>query len=216
MTVCIAAACFHDPKDKKRRIVMCSDTKLTSSLGSMEGSLKQVFLPNGWCCLTSGNEPDILALVRLYKAQFKDKANLQAETIDASIKAPLYRRKSELAEEYVQRHLGRSYDYFLKHGKDDLTAEHFFDISQKIARLDLGTSLILTGFIDDEPEIYYTDSDGTAKAAAYYAVIGEGEYVAHSAPLRRGHYDAYFLDQTVDHVYEAKTLAEYVSTLLSG
>jgi len=210
MTVCIAAVCT-DGDDEK--IILCSDTKWGGALGSREGGLKQLLLPHGWVCLTAGKEPDIASLIRLFTEHFIDEGKLHATKIDATIKQVLYRRKSELAEEYVQRHFGKSYDYFLKHGKAEFSSDHFFQTSQAITRIDLGASFILAGFIEGMPEIYYTDEHCVARPAPHYAVIGEGEYVASASLLRRGlttsahfHYAMYF-------VYEAKRQAESVPSV---
>lgn len=213
MTVCIAAACWNNREERAPRIVLCSDTKLSSSLGSTEGSLKQAYLGSTWNALTAGNEADIMALLRMYRAKFLEKDSLSAENIDATIKSVLYERKGQLAEEYVQSRFGRSYEYFLKNGKNEFASEHYFEVMQHVARADLGASFIIAGFIDGEAEIYYTETNGTAKAANHYAIIGEGEYVAQSALLRRQHTGLYFLDHTIYHVYEAKRLAEMVPSV---
>ena len=58
MTVCIAAACRDGSGPK---IVLCTDKKSSSSLGSAETARKAVKLAMNWWCLTAGTEADILA-----------------------------------------------------------------------------------------------------------------------------------------------------------
>lgn len=210
MTVCIAAAC---EADNEKKIILCTDQKSSSALGSAETARKEIPLGHSWRCLTAGTEPDILALVRLYKKQFQDSKNLKADTIDASVKAPLHQRKKELAEEYVRRRFAFSHDEFVKFGKERLPAEIFYDANQRIDQLNLNASLILAGFIDGEPEIYYTESDGVARAANHFAIIGEGEYVAASALLRRQQDDWTSFENTLYHVWEAKKLSEAVGSV---
>jgi hypothetical protein len=90
---------LQDGEEKK--IVLCTDRRSSSMVGSADTARKSIRLAKGWRCPTAGVEPDILALVRLYKARFANNDNLKAETIDASIKDPLFQRRKELSEEYV-------------------------------------------------------------------------------------------------------------------
>lgn len=210
MTVCIAAACRDNDEEK---IVLCTDRKSNSVLGAAETARKTVWLPNKWRCLTAGTEADIIALTRLYKLEFKNKNNLEAETIDATIKRPLHVRKLNLAEEYVRRRFAISYDEFIKFGKERLPLEVFFDATQNIAQLELDAELILAGFIGKHAEIYYTDSKGVARAAYHFAVVGEGEYIASASLLRREQQDWLSLEETLYNVFEAKTLAERVGSV---
>ncbi len=214
MTVCIAAACTGTANgDKERKIILCTDQKSSSALGSAETARKEIPLGNKWRCLTSGDEADILALVRLYRTQFADAENLKAETIDASMKAPLHQRKAELAEEYVRRRFAMSHSDFLRYGKERLPAEIFYDATQMISQLRLKAELIIAGFINGDAEIYYTDSAGEARAASHFAVVGEGEYVAHSSLLRRAQDDWTTMKTSLYNVYEAKRLSEAVGSV---
>ena len=210
MTVCIAAAC-RDGNEKK--IVVCTDKKLSSALGSAETSFKAPPLPNGWHCLTAGDEPDIHALWKLYQIRFMEPENLTAITIDASMKAPLHQRKAQLAEEYIQRRFAISYEEFMKEGKTRLPPELFYDAFQKVTHLSLKAEFIVTGFISNFPEIYHTDNEGIARAAYNFAVVGEGEYIAHSTLLRRSQNDFTPLHKTLYNVYEAKKLAEAIPSV---
>jgi hypothetical protein len=106
-----------------------------------------------------------------------------------------------------------THDDFLKFGKEKLPAEIFYDATLKIQQLRLDAELIIAGFIDGSVEIYHTDSNGVARAASDFAVIGEGEYVAASALLRREQSDLSPLLTTLYNVYEAKKLSESVGSV---
>lgn len=93
MTVCIAAACKVGAEHK---IVLCTDRKSSSMLGSAETARKAIRLGNGWRCLTAGVESDILSLVRLYSIAFKDINNLAPEKIDETIKGVLHQGKKRI------------------------------------------------------------------------------------------------------------------------
>jgi hypothetical protein len=118
-----------------------------------------------------------------------------------------------LTEEYIQRRFAFSHDDFIKVGKDRLPPEVFYDANQKVGLIELNADFILAGFIDGAAEIYYTDSGGTARAASYFAVVGEGEYVAASALLRREQDDWKSLENTLYNVFEAKRLAESIGSI---
>lgn len=210
MTVCIAAACREG---NEKRIVLCTDARVSSALGSAETGRKCKWLRRGWGCLTAGTEGEIAALVRLYEASFKDDANISASAIDASIKGPLSQRKKALAEEYIRHRFAMSHDEFLQFGKERLPAEVFFDAVQQISKISLEAELIIAGFIDRTAEIYYTDSQGRARAATHFAIVGEGEYVASSALLRRQQDDFTSLENTIYNVFEAKKLAQAVGSV---
>jgi hypothetical protein len=153
-----------------------------------------------------------MALVRLYRLQFKDPQNLRYDNIDASMKAPLHKRRVQLVDEYLQRRFAMSHAEFLNN-KDKLPQELYFDATQRLGQLKINAELIIAGFIDGTPEIYYTDTEGTARPANHFAVIGEGEYIAQSAMLRRQHSDWSDLTNTLYSVWEAKRLAQVIGSV---
>jgi 20S proteasome alpha/beta subunit len=109
-----------------------------------------------------------------------------------------------------RRRFSLSHEEFMKFGKERLPLEVFFDATQKLSQIELHVNLIIAGFISDDPEIYYTDSEGTARIASHFAVVGEAEYIASASLLRREQDDWTSLEETLYNVFEAKTLAESV------
>jgi len=210
MTICIAAAC-RDGEGKK--IVLCTDNRLSSALGSTDQGKKDKLLPHRWRCLWSGDEPEFLPLLRLYEEQFKYAQDLQATTIDASMQTPLVKRKRQLTDEYVQGRFSLSYDEFLKSGKERLPPDIFHDAVRNISDISLRVELIIAGFIDDDAEIYSTDRAGKARPANDFAIIGEGEYLAHSVLLRRQQHAHDTLERTIYNLYEAKRFSEAVGSV---
>jgi 20S proteasome alpha/beta subunit len=97
VTVCIAAACRDE--DDEEKIVLCTDKKLSSLMGSAETGYKILYLAAHWRLLTAGDEPDILSLYRLYRERFKDGQNYIATKIDESVKFPIQQRKRQLSDE---------------------------------------------------------------------------------------------------------------------
>jgi 20S proteasome alpha/beta subunit len=213
MTVCIAAACRDGGFKGEPKIVLCADRKSSTMLGSAETADKVQYLCHGCRCLTAGTESDIIALVRLYKKIFDDEGNRSATNIDSSIKEPLFRRRHDLATEYIRNRFLMSVDEFMKHGKERLPTELFYDATQKLSAIDLNADLIVAGFIDGAPEIYSTDSFGVARASNHFAVVGEGAYLASASLLRREQHDYSGLEETLYNVFEAKKLSESIGSV---
>jgi len=208
MTVCIAATCEDGEK-----IVLCTDTKLSSALGSTETGRKDLHIGNRWRLLTAGDEPEIIALHRLYRRRFQDINNLTPEKLDESMKFPLRQRKTDLSDEYTFSRYNMSYADFIAVGKDKFPDEEYRNSVRNVASIRLRANLIIAGFVDGSPEVYYTDADGVARAANDFAVIGEGEYIAQSVLLRREQNSGLSLAETLYNVYEAKRYSESIGSV---
>jgi len=163
--------------------------------------------------LTAGDQPDIMALRRLYKLRFKDKENRTAETIDASIKTPLRQRKKQISDDYTYSHFNISYDEFLATGKLKLPEEDFRAAVRAIGNLNLNTWLIIAGFIDGAAEIYSTDPYGEASASPDFTIVGEGQHLAQSALLRREQRSDISMEETLYNVFEAKKISQSVGSV---
>ena len=116
VTVCIAAACIEG---EERKIVLCTDRRTGSVLGSAETALKNRTIKDGWRCLTAGAETDIHAMVRLYRAAFRSTPTITVQNIDSIIKLPLQQRKKELADEYIRHRFAISHADFITFGKEN-------------------------------------------------------------------------------------------------
>lgn len=213
MTVCIAAICRDNDEEK---IVLCSDKRMSSGLGSSEAGRKELSLRHGWRCLVSGDEDHFLALVRLYDIHFADKDRLTYANLDEAMKAPLYQRKKAIAEEYIRKRFAISHEEFVKFGKERLPADLFHEANQVINHTDLRASLIVAGFLGPSPEIYYTDEHCGAHPVMNFATIGEGSHLAHSVLLRREQIGWNSLSSTLYNVYEAKRYAESIGSVGPG
>lgn len=211
MTVCIAARCR---KGKEDCVILCADKKSSTVLGSAETAFKQHPLPHGWWCLASGDEPDILALVALYRAHFKAAGAPTRDTdLYEFLKPPLRKRKAVLSEDYVRSRFSISLEEFQKEGKGRFPGELFYGTMQSIVELELKASLILVGFVGDEPEIFTTDTYGMLRPVGAFAVSGEGGYIAQSSLLRRAYDEFEELNRALYYVVEAKVLAESVGSV---
>lgn len=210
MTVCTAASCDDKGEDK---VVICTDKRSGSALGSSETAFKNLELKHGWRCLTSGSEADINSLVRLYEVHFSDSKNLTHAKIESIIKYPLHERKRHIADDYIQNRFAMSYAEFINSGKEKLPSDLFNDALQKIDAIPLGAELIIVGFLGSVSEIYSTETNGRTQLATHFAIVGEGEYVASSSLLRRKQHNWTSLECTIYNLYEAKRAAETVGSV---
>jgi hypothetical protein len=210
MTVCIAAIC-EDGADEK--LVLCSDRKLSSGLGSADVGKKDFLLPHAWRMLTAGNEGDYRALLKLYQLELLGRPKPSFATVDEVLKAPLFRRKQQIADSYIKKRFAITHAEFVANGKERLPADLYHDAMQRIGRMDLGAEVILAGHVEGMAEIYYTDADGSLHAVTNFATIGEGADLAHSILMRREQNTWSSLSATIYSVYEAKRYAESIGSV---
>src|ERR1700720_36956 len=99
VTVCIAAKC----KDKdEHKLVLCTDQKISSALGSSDAMLKNRMLGHGWRALVAGSETGLLRLVQHYRNAMSATQAVTGGNVDALMRKPALDRKREHAEEYTR------------------------------------------------------------------------------------------------------------------
>ena len=111
MTVCIAAVCGlpNDPA-----IVICTDGKGSTALGSKENMLKMRPVFNGWYCLTAGSEDDLIALRYLFKSKLMALPLLDETNVLPAVREAMQERKAQKADEFTQKNWGLTYSAFRK------------------------------------------------------------------------------------------------------
>lgn len=221
MTVCIAAVCQHDDEP---RIVLCSDWKGEEGFGGSETTDKWRSLPKGWEVLLAGDVSRAEELIARYEdhlEQMTDPATDNA--LFEEMKKPAHEHKARLVDDYIRQMFGISYTDFLS----STTLPHEFVAKQldEIARISLGTQLILAGFVkktsDKTTDIYshlfVVGEENTPSAQANpvriadnFAAIGTGAYVAIPVMHQHEHDSDKSLMETIYTVFEAKRLSEIV------
>jgi 20S proteasome alpha/beta subunit len=210
MTICIAAICSAGDT---REIVICTDWKASSGLGSSETFLKQRPLANGWVCLTAGNKSDIISLYRLLRIRFRATNEISDENIITLVGDAVSVRKKQKATEYTQGKYAISYDDFLTFGKDKLPPDLFRTSMVEIEKITLGAEMVIAGFSLGYPLLCHISTNGATSLKEDFATIGEGEYLASSALLHREQRETDSLPITLYNVYEAKQYAERVGSV---
>ena len=107
-------------------------------------------------------------------------------------------------EEYIRSQLAISYDDFYSRGKERLPDDVFREMTQRIRMIQPNAEVIVAGISNNSPEIYFTDSEWTVRAAHDFAVVGEGENLAVASLLRREQHAWNPLLTTLYNVFEAK------------
>src|SRR5437764_1268337 len=191
MTVCIAAACREN---KENKIIFCADWKISSALGSAETKLKTRNFSKTWLCLTAGNEPDINAVIKMFRQGFNlaRAQKLVVDEVEATriAREVVARRKREQINEFTQATYGLSYDDFLSFGKDKLPSDLHREALLDMRNLRLGVELILGGFdAKGFSHLVKVNADGRVSVHEEFAVVGEGAYLAQTVLLHRGHND---------------------------
>lgn len=216
MTLCMAAACYEEGKP---RIVLCTDWKSGSELGSSETADKLRWIkkrPN-WLALTSGTQSSIESLVRHFRSSLEkisDIGEFNAESTFRSIaRIHLFNRKSDC----VEVELGVTYEYFRTH-RDEFTPQVQWEMIEKVRRTGLSASLLILGWIPSargypSPMICKVERDSSTALCTDFGAIGEGRFVATPSLFRREMDSSVSMRKAIYQLYEAKTMAEIVSSV---
>lgn len=211
MTICIAAICESAAKSPK--IVLCSDTKGSSHLGTTYQAFKEDNLGDYWNCLAAGLEDECIAIVAILRRIFIAKDVIDETNIVPLIREGLQQRKIEKADELILGKWGMSYAAFRK-AKAEFPDALFERDMLEVANITLAADFIIAGFLEDGfPMILETDRNAVVKIRENYCVIGEGAYLAQSGLMHRDHSEHDTLARTLYSVFEAKKYAQRISTV---
>jgi hypothetical protein len=135
MTLCLAAACQQDRND---RIVLCSDWKSGSSLGSSQTSDKLRWLkkkPN-WIALTAGKEKAVESIIRRYRTELASSGDINDSNAEMTFGRIAQRHLLQKKSDCVETEIGVTYGYFRKHLEEfpDKVQVRLFE---RITRVDL-------------------------------------------------------------------------------
>ena len=213
--------CSHG---KEPRIVLCSDwQQQIEGIGAAETRNKLDWVKNGWPVLVSDTLCHADALVRVYADHLRS-VELTEENILSEMKIPAQQYKGILANDYVQQMLGVDYNYFLQYGKRRFPDDFFREKTNEVARIRLGASLIISGFVVCTAIGPYKqglnsflfaveDNDvhqNVVTQQTDFAAIGSGAYNATAALFHRGQHLERDLMYTIYSVFEAKRFTDGV------
>lgn len=206
VTVCIAAICDENTDNSK--IVVCTDCKTSSPLGSSETAVKLLPIDKFWRILTSGREDEIQRLQKLLFKSFSPHSAIDETNVVTLVREALNARKAEKANEITQGKLALSYEDFIATGKGRLPEDIFRRVLSEIESTAIEADLIVVGFGLGFATIVTTDARCRTSIYDNFAAVGEGSYLAVSAMMKRGHMGIFNLNRTLYLAYEAKRYAE--------
>jgi 20S proteasome alpha/beta subunit len=217
VTLCIAAACQSKAGPV---IVMCTDWRASSTLGSTDTSDKVRWIKKRkWVALMAGDGNSAHALVRAYRLHMANRTFTE-DNAEEELKAPAHKRLADLKDSYIRSSLGISYEEFRRVGKKQFPESVVLEEYMNLRRINLGARLIIAGFVEPQgrsrtphPLICVIEQDGTVRVEEHFAAIGEGRYVAVPPLLRRDYSRDTIVQHAIYQLYEAKTLSEIVHTV---
>lgn len=209
VTVCIAATCMVE---KKYKVVMCTDWKISSALGNADTKLKQKRMGAGWFLLTAGEDGEINAIERILSkkmlAQSASKLPLDDTTVPTLVRDALAERKKQKIDDHIRGQYGMTYEEMIDLGHTKLPSDIYREAMYFVRDLSIEADFIVAGFSSGYPLLIQTEGATKVNIKDLFAVAGEGGYLAQSVLLNRGHMDVNSLERTLYCVYEAKIYSE--------
>lgn len=207
MTLCIAALA-QERALMKPCVVLCFDYKVSNDLFSSESEYKLRVLSSELAALFCGSPGRAHELALLYE-DYLSRTTLTRIGAAAQLREPLAMFKRRMAESYVQRRLGFSYQEFLDHGPQWFGAEAYERRLQAIEDHDLRVELIIAGFVEEEAVLFHVNgANGEVEPCTNFSVIGAGGWTAIPALHAREQTPRTSLADTLYNAYEAKRLGE--------
>ncbi|MFZ1007827.1 MAG: hypothetical protein WAN65_13375 [Candidatus Sulfotelmatobacter sp.] len=206
-TLCIGALAI-DPGPTEECIVLCADRKVSTPDWEFASETEYKFhaLSPQFVALASDSLSQAKELADIYRFHLKS-VPLTAENVLEEMRKPPIVLKRRLANSYIGRCLGLSYDEWVKHGRDWFGDTIFERHEDTIAKHALRVQLLIAGFVDRKAFLFELVSDEVS-VVTNFSMIGAGSYTASPALHARSQTRATMLDQALYNVYEAKKMGE--------
>ena len=210
MTICIAALCFDGPHPV---IVLCTDTKGSSHLGTTYSAEKENALGDDWACLAAGSESESAAMYSIFLRAFTEKETKDETNIVQLVQSCLRQRKAEKADDLIGGRWGMSFAEF-RRARSEFPEDQYARDMREVANITLAADFIIAGFLDDGiPILLETDRYAEVAIRQNYCVIGEGAHLAQAALMHRDHTEHDTLARAIYCAFEAKKYAQRISTV---
>lgn len=219
VTICIAACCNHS-REGGKKIILCTDWRVSSYLGSADIKHKQDWLGYGFRCLIAGDPREADAIIQIVRKKFSEAGKIDETNIRPLVENSVFQRLKERRDALAQARFSMSHDGVLQYGKDRLPSGHFVKYLDDAAQLGLDVELIVTGFAEGGDDVIVEVNRNTVSMPEAFACIGEGAFLARASLLRREISNVAEFGRALYEVYEAKIAAQRVgsvgtSTLIS-
>ena len=210
MTVCIAGACRDQ---KEPRIVFCSDKRIGTEVAGGDVCMKWDHVGDGWMALLAGTVSKARSLAGMCRKILSDHAGeADSNTVSNLLRKAAQLQRCKLVDDYVHSQLALSYQYFLKHGKEQLPDSVFSEVVFNVRTIQLDCSLIVAGFVRQPdqmiPTLFTIETTGEVRKNEAFSVIGCGQSVAESWLFRKLYKSDLDIAQAAYMLFEAKRLSE--------
>lgn len=205
-------AAFARDEDGSTCIVTCSDKMESADAYGSEILHKLQVLSPDLVSLFADSPSRAHELALLYQDYLQEHP-LKPSLIVEQLERPLVALKRRLAESYVGRRLGISYDDLLK------DKANWGDYLDRIEKHQLRVQLIIAGFIGTRPimletaQVDTSDDHDRLEWVTHFASIGSGTWVAKPTLYMREQDRNAPLTKTLYQLYEAKRQAEISPTV---
>lgn len=212
VTICIAAICNHS-RDGGKKIVLCTDWRVSSFLGSADIRHKQRFIANGFHCLIAGDPREVDAVILGMRGKFGAAGSINETNLRPLVEEAFYERLKERRNGLAQARFSMSHSEVLQFGKERLPTEHYIRYLDDSAKIGLDTQFLVTGFGEDNDDLIVEARQNDVSMPDSFACIGEGEFLARASLLRRELSFVTKLGEAIYAVFEAKKAAERVGSV---
>jgi hypothetical protein len=212
MTICICGACNRS-REGGAKIILCTDWRQSSGLGSADVLFKQQWLPENWICLTAGDTDEINAVLRLMDQNFGAAGLIDETNVKRLIEESLRARLSEKRDALSYSRFSMSYKELYDTGKLKLPDAHFSKFVTDISEIRLSAEFIVAGLYNDDQFILETRATGEVFLPNDFSCVGEGEYLAYASLMRRSYQNIMTFGTALYVIYEAKKAADSVNSV---
>ena len=212
VSICIAAICNHTGEGGKK-IVLCTDWRVSGFLGGAEIRHKQNFIARGFHCLIAGDPREVDAVRLGMKAKFKAAKSINETNLRTLVQEAFYERLAERRNSLAQARFSMTHSDVLQFGKDRLPTEHYIRYLDDSAKIGFDIEFLVTGFGENSDDIIVEARQNIISMPDTFACIGEGEFLARASLLRREISSVTELGKALYIVFEAKKAAERVGSV---
>jgi hypothetical protein len=212
VTICIAVGCNHS-RDGGKKLVLCTDWRVSSFLGSADIRHKQNFIARGFHCLIAGDPREVDIVMLGMREKFKAPDSINETNLRPLVEEAFYERLKERRNGLAQARFSMSHADVIQFGKERLPAEHYIRYLDDSAKIGLDTQFLVTGFGEGSDDLIVEVRQNEVSMPDSFACIGEGEFLARASLLRREINFVSKLGDALYAVYEAKKAAERVGSV---
>jgi 20S proteasome alpha/beta subunit len=207
MTLCIAAlAIAEGAAINETTTIFCTDTRVETHTTGAETGFKFRKVNNSWGVMFAGKVGRAEELIGMFETHLPEESLEDSAVMDA-LRIPPQNFKKILASEYIANMTGLPFDDFHLRGSSALPPSLFENLSNDVARIEIGCQLILAP-IPSSGHLYSVDIDGSVNIHQHFCTIGTGSSNAEAWLYYQAQNRFLNLQHSIVHLLEAKRFSE--------